>query len=188
MLTARTLIEAQVYTSVQTAADLSAPAVPPADLQPGVNVTEGETAWTYASASGDIEVPYASEDASRKVGVPFGLGVSTLIDAAQWAVLAATFARRALTADMAYTGQPGQDRSVVELNWEYAAYAVREALKFLPEDADEVPESAIWSEFGRQALAESPQLVHRAKLFDDLKYYEGTLSDFRALYDGPSSS
>ena len=187
MLTARTLIEAQVYTSVQTAADTAAPAVPPPDLQPGVNLAEGETSWTYASPSGDIEIPYVSEDASRKVGVPFGLGVSTLIDAAQWAVLASTFARRALTADMAYTGQPGQDRSVVELNWEYAAYAVREALKFLPEDADQVPDSAIWSEFGRRALAESPQLVHRAKLFDDLKYYEGTLADFRALYDGQSS-
>ena len=185
MLTARTLIEAQVYESVMTAADESVPAVPPPPVQRGVNVDEGETAWTYHSTVGDIVIEYVSEDASRKLGLPFGLGVSTLLDAAQWAMLAATFGRRALTADMAYTGQPGQDRYLVELNWEYAAYAVQEALKFLPEDAEQVPESAIWSEFGRQALADSPQLVHRAKLVDDLEYYEGTLSDFRALY-GPS--
>lgn len=185
MLTARTLIEAQVYESVMTAADDSAPAVPPLGPKSGVNVVEGETAWTFHSTVGDIEIDYVSEDASRKLGLPFGLGASTLLDAAQWAVLAATFGRRALTADMAYTGQPGQDRYLVELNWEYAAYAVREALKFLPDDAEKVPDSAIWSEFGRQALVDSPELVYRGKLIDDLEYYEGTLSDFRALY-GPS--
>ncbi|MFI5733173.1 hypothetical protein ACIA49_23875 [Kribbella sp. NPDC051587] len=183
MLTARTLTEAQVYESVLTAADESAPAVPAPDLQPGVNLVEGETSWTYHSTAGAIEVAYESESAARKLGLPFGLGVSTLLDAAQWAILASTFGRRALTADMSYTGQPDQDRSIVELNWEYAAYAVREALKFLPEDADQVPDSAIWSDFGRQALVESPQLVHRAKLVDDLQYYEGTLDDFRALYN-----
>ncbi|GAA0617373.1 hypothetical protein HPO96_12565 [Kribbella sandramycini] len=186
MLRARSLIEAQVYESVLTAADESVPAVPPPGL--AGNLAEGETAWTYASTVGEIEIPYAAEDASRKLGVPFGLGVSTIMDAALWVVLSGTFARRALTADMSYTGQPGQDRSVVELNWEYAAYAVREAIKFLPEDADQVPESAVWSEYGRRLLAESPQMLFRAKLFDDLAYYEGTLADFRALYDGPSSS
>ncbi|MFK4085634.1 hypothetical protein ACI2LF_16115 [Kribbella sp. NPDC020789] len=187
MLTARTLTEAQVYESMLTAADESAAAVPPPELQPGVNLVDGERSWIFHSTAGPIEVEYESESAARKLGVPFGLGVSTLLDAAQWAILASTFGRRALTADMAYTGQPDQDRSTVEVNWEYAAYAVREALKFLPDDADQVPESAIWSEFGRQALAESPQLLHRAKLLDDLQYYEGTLADFRALYDGPSA-
>ena len=86
---------------------------------------------------------------------------------------------------MAYTGGPDQDRSTVELNWEFAAEAVGEALKFLPEGAEVVPDEGVWSEFGKQAVAQSPELVYRAKLIDDLEYYRGTLDDFRALY-GPS--
>ena len=186
MLTARTLIEAQTYVSLVTAADPDAPAVEPAIPETGVNLTEGPDAWTLATTAGVITIPYASEDAARKLGLRFGLGVSRLIDAAQWAVVGATFARRALESDMAYTGEPGQDREVVELNWEFAAEAVGEALKFLPDDADEVPDSAVWTRYGADAKARNPQLLTRAKLYDDLEYYRGTLEDFRALY-GESS-
>ncbi|GAA2832137.1 hypothetical protein [Kribbella solani] len=182
MLTARTLTEAQVYVSLVTAADPDVPAVPPAGPQPGVNVTEGPEAWTFASQAGDITIPYDSERAATTIGARFGLGKSRLIDAAQWAVVSASFARRALDADMAYTGAPGQDGSAVELNWEFAADAVAEAIKFLPDGADEVPDTEIWTEYGRQAKARHPHLVSRAKLYDDLEYYRGTLEDFRALY------
>ena len=188
MLTARTLVEAQIYVSLMTAADPNVPAVEPALPEPGVNLTEGQDAWTLATTAGEITIPYASEDAARTVGARFGLGVSQLVDAAQWAMVAASFARRALEADMAYTGAPEQDRRGVELNWEFAADAVSEAIKFLPDDADEVPDAAMWSEDGKQARARDPRIVTRAKLYDDLEYYRGTLADFRALYDGPSSS
>jgi hypothetical protein len=83
---------------------------------------------------------------------------------------------------MAFTGEAEQDRTAVELNWEFAADAIAEAIKFLPDDADEVPDADIWSEFGAQAKARDPQMVSRAKLSDDLEYYRGTLEDFRALY------
>jgi hypothetical protein len=186
MLTARTLAEAQVYVSLAMAADTAAPATEPPPIVPGENLTEGEEAWTLASPAGDIAIPYASEDASRMIGARYGLGVSQLVDAAQWAVVAATYARRALEADMAYTGGPDQDRDTVELNWELAADAVTEALKFLPEGAEVVPDEGVWTEFGRQARARNPELVTRGKLTDDLEYYRGTLDDFRALYDNRS--
>jgi len=186
MLTARTLAEAQVYVSLTTAADPAAPAAEPAPIVPGSNLTEGTDAWTLTSPAGEIAIAYASEDAARMVGARFGLGVSQLVDAAQWAVVAATYARRALEADMAYTGGPDQDRESVELNWEFAADAVGEAMKFLPDGADAVPDEGVWSEFGRQSRAQTPELVTRAKLMDDLEYYRGTLEDFRALY-GQSS-
>jgi hypothetical protein len=186
MLTARTLAEAQVYVSLMTAADSAAPATEPAPIVPGANLTEGEEAWTLTTTAGEIAVPYASEHAARTVGSRFGLGVSQLVDAAQWAVVGATYARRALESDMAYSGGPGEERDQVELNWEFAADAVVEALKFLPEGADEVPEEGVWSELGSQSRAQNPQLLTRAKLFDDLEYYRGTLEDFRALY-GPSA-
>jgi hypothetical protein len=186
MLTARTLAEAQVYVSLLTVADESLPAVEPAPIEPGVNSVEGEDAWTLTTTAGEIEVPYASEHAARTVGARFGLGVSQLVDAAQWVLLAETFARRALTADMAYTGEPDQDRDSVELNWEFAADAVGEALKFLPEGAEDVPEAGVWSQLGTETRALNPQMLTRSKLVDDLEYYRGTLDDFRALYDGPS--
>lgn len=185
MLTARTLAEVQVYVSVTTVADDNVPATEPAPIVPGPNVVEGEDAWTITTTAGEITVPYVSEDAARKVGVRFGLGVSELVDAAQWAMVAATYARRALAADMAYTGGPDQNRSTVELNWEFAAEAVGEALKFLPDGAEVVPDEGVWSEMGQRAIAQSPEMVYRSKLMDDLEYYRGTLDDFRALY-GPS--
>ncbi|KMS76529.1 hypothetical protein ACM01_04920 [Streptomyces viridochromogenes] len=182
MLIARTLAEARVYVSLAIAADQGVPAVEPPPMVLGSNLTEGADAWTYSSPAGDIAISYASEDACRTIGARFGLGVSRLVDAAQWAVVAATYARRALEADMAYTGGPDEDRSIVESNWEAAAEAVGEALKFLPDGAEVVPDEGVWSEFGRESRARNPALVTRAKLADDLEYYRGTLDDFRALY------
>ncbi|TDO44460.1 hypothetical protein EV651_1343 [Kribbella sp. VKM Ac-2571] len=186
MLTARTLAEAQVYVSLTTASDTPVPATRPAPIEPGANLIDGEDGWTLTSTAGDIAIAYASERAARFIDSRFGLGVSELIDAAQWAVVAATYARLALEADMAYRGHPEEDRDAVELSWEFAVDAVVEALKFLPDDADEVPDVAVWSEFGQRARAENPHLLTRAKLYDDLEYYQGTLEDFRAIYGEPS--
>lgn len=185
MLTARTLAEAQVYVSMMTVADESAPATEPAPIVAGGNAVEGDDAWTVTTTAGEISVPYVSEQAARTIGERFGLGVSQLVDAAQWVLVAETYARRALEADMAYTGGPDQDRTSVELNWEFAADAVSEALKFLPDGEEVVPEAGVWSDLGLQARAQNPQMLFRGKLADDLEYYRGTLDDFRALY-GPS--
>ncbi|GAA0946000.1 hypothetical protein GCM10009554_41370 [Kribbella koreensis] len=185
MLTARTLAEAQVYVSLSTVVDESLPAVAPAPIEPGVNSVEGEDAWTLTTTVGEIVVPYVTEQAARTVGSRYGLGVSQLVDAAQWVLVAEAYARRALTADLAYTGQPDQDRYSVELNWEFAADAVGEALKFLPEGAEDVPEAGVWSDLGTRTRAKNPQMLTRGKLVDDLQYYRGTLDDFRALY-GPA--
>ncbi|MGW6276040.1 hypothetical protein [Kribbella sp. NPDC055071] len=185
MLTARTLAEAQIYVSLTTAADPAAPAIEPPQPEPGENLTEGQDAWTYTTSAGELTIPYASEDAARRVGAHFGLGVSELVDAAQWAMVAATFARRALDADLAYNGEPGDARRVVEANWEFAADAVAEALKFLPDGANDAPAAAVWTPSGTEARTNDPYLLTRAKLTDDLQTYRGTLNDFRALY-GPA--
>jgi hypothetical protein len=183
MLTARTLAEAQVYLSLVVAADSTAPVAEPAAIEPGVNLAEGPDAWTLAAPSGDLTIPYASEDAARTVDARFGIGVSQLVDPAQWAVVATTYARRALTAEIGYSGGPGQERAEVELNWEFAADALEEALKFLPlDDVGEIPAENVWSEFGRDAVARNPDLIKRGKLLDDYEYYVGTLDDFRQLH------
>ncbi|MEV5839101.1 hypothetical protein [Nocardia sp. NPDC052112] len=177
MPTARTLAEAQIYLGLLAAADETTVASPP-QIEP----IEGEHAWTVHSTVGDVEIPYDSEAACRNLGVRFGLGVSPLVDAAQWIMVANTFARRALAADMAYQGRPEQDRKAVELNWQFAADAIEEAIKFLPDHADRLPPSAFWSEQGEQLQRAEPERITRHQLFDDLEYYTGTLADFRALY------
>jgi hypothetical protein len=187
MLIARTLVEAQTYLSLALAADPSATSVEPPEIQPGVNLTEGEDAWTLTSAAGELTVRYASEEAARAVGARFGLGVSELVDAAQWAMVARSYADRALAADLAYEGEAlGTARRLVELNWEFAAEAQYEALKFLPENADRVPDEGVWSEYGRQAVEREPGLLTRAKLNDDREYYEGTLQDFIRFWNNRS--
>lgn len=176
MLTARTLAEATTYLSLVAASDTAR------HSRHETSLTEGTEAWTVHSALGDVAVRYQSEDVSRRLGVVYGLGVSQLIDAGQWIMISQTFARRALEADMAYTAQPGQDRATVELNWQFAAEAVGEAMKFLPAGADRLPKEAFWSELGEQFAREQPAGITRAKLVDDYEYYTGTLDDFRQLY------
>lgn len=178
MLTARTLAEAEVYLSVLAAgAD-----APPADGTPETTRTEGPDGWTVRSALGEVHVPYRSEEAARLVGATFGLGNSLLLDAGDWVQLASVWARRALDADLAYRGDPGQDRAVVEHNWEYARDAIAEALKFLPDGADELPDEAFWTELGLRTHAQDRELFTRAKLTEDYEFYRDTLEDFRSLY------
>lgn len=182
MLTARTLAEAHIYASVMAAAD-----APDAAADTGEDLVEGAETWTLSVRGYEIEVPYASEQAARQVGERFGLGVSQLVDAGQWVLVATTYARRALDLDLAYDNGPESERRSIELNWMFAADALTEAVKFLPEDADSIPASALWSELGRQTHQQQPALFQRDKLIDDLEYYRGTLDDFRALHGGPSA-
>jgi hypothetical protein len=191
MLTARTLSEAQVYFALMRVTGPDAPdlsAEPPDSTLAGTTRTEGEQAWllSFGTEEGriELEVPYGSEDASRRIGALFGLGVSPLVDAGQWVMIAGVFARRAFDRDVSLTDGKGtaEERHQVELDWEYAAEAQAEALKFLPEGADALPREAFWSELGERARAEHPETFTRAKLVDDYEYYRGTLEDFRTMH------
>src|SRR5262245_66055530 len=103
MLTARTLAEAQVYFALMRVTGPDAPdlsSAPPDSTLAGTTRTEGERQWTLTFGTeeeGRIEVavPYMSEDASRRIGAIFGLGVSRLVDAGQWVMVAGVYARRA---------------------------------------------------------------------------------------------
>lgn len=198
MLTARTLAEAQVYVSLMVATDGVPPdampdAMPDARQEqgvPGSRLAQGQDAWTLSYGDGaaliEVEVPYASEQSSRRAGARFGLGVSQLVDAGQWVLLGTTYARRALDADLALDAASVEQRRRVEVNWEFAAEALAEAVRFLPEGAAEVPPEAFWSELGTRTRNDSPELFTRERLLDDLAYYRDTLADFRSLH-GPSA-
>jgi hypothetical protein len=181
MLTARTLAEAHVYASVISAAD-----PPDATASTEEALVEGADTWTLNVRGYEISVAYASQQAARQAGERFGLGVSELVDAGEWVLVATTYARRALDLDLAYDNGPESERRSIELNWMYAADALAEAVKFLPADAAEIPASVLWSELGRQTYQQQPALFQREKLLGDLEYFRGTLDDFRALHGGPS--
>lgn len=185
MLTARTLMEADIYVALTRAQEGAEPGVeltPAPGFEPGVNLTEGPDAWTYASPVGDITIPYASEKSATLIGAHWGLGRSRLIDAAEWTAVGRLYWERGVEADMAYNGEPGKERDLVALNFELAAEAIAEAIKFLPEGVDEVPDSEIWTAYGADIKADDPHVVTRARLEEDLETYSGTLADFRALY------
>jgi hypothetical protein len=190
MLTARTLAEGHTYISVMAATG-PPPNVTLRPTMQDTTLTEGQDAWTLSYGQGadliEVEVPYMSEDIARRFGVMFGLGVSRLIDAGQWSQVAATYARRAFDRDFSLTDGVGtaEERRLVELDWEFAAEAQGEVVKFLPDGADEVPPQAFWSELGNWARAQQPELFTRAKVLDDYEFYLGTLDDFRTLH-GPS--
>ncbi len=200
MLTARTLNEAQTYFALMRVTpgdspDELAPALVNPPQEPNTTLTgtsrvEGPESWTVSYGDEDegviqVEVPYASEDLARRVGVVFGMGVSPLVDAAQWVLISRTYARRALDEDMTTVHPSPEVRRRIELNWQFAAEAVGEAMKFLPEGATELPPEAIWSRLGTETRAENPDWLTRAQLQDDYEYYTGTLEDFRALH-GPA--
>jgi hypothetical protein len=198
MVTARSLWEAEAYVALELAQREPSPGEqvrPAPPLEVGGNVIEGPDAWTYRSPVGEITVPYASERSSDQLGAHFGLGRSRLIDAAQWVSLAQLYGDRAIEDQLQYAGEPEPapgdrehrtKRYYVELSWELAIEAILQALEFLPEGADRIPDSAIWTAFGAGAVAEDPHLVTRARLEEDLEYYRGVLADFRNLYEPES--
>lgn len=197
MLRARTLIEGHVYINLMIA-DLPPPdgaaadpvAADTAASADNTTTTVGEEAWTLAHDVGnqriEVVVPYATEATARAAGLRFGAGVSELIDAGQWLLVAAIYARRALAQDLAYDGSSAQRWDDVVLNWGFAVDAAGEALKFLPELAEELPATAFWSEVGERLQLEDPEQFTRARLHGDLAYYRSNLEEFQQSHSRPN--
>lgn len=185
---ARTLVEAYLYISLTTSAEGLGDV--PRDPRAATTLTEGQDAWTlrYAGDGRQIEllVRYETEDEARRTDRRFGSGVSGLIDAGQWLQVAAVYARRALRDGLFYAQDPtGADRyqGIVE-GWELARDATIEAAKFLPDGADEIPLTALWTPMGAAARQESPDRFTRDRLERDIDFCRQSLDDFRRLHAG----
>lgn len=97
--------------------------------------------------------------------VRFGRGdePSRLIDAGEWLGVAELYGQ--VAAERLAEGEPvGDDVASLHHLLVSAAEAVGEVLKFLPPDAEEVPEGAFWSPGGRQAYEIAPERFTRAAL------------------------
>ena len=175
---ARSLVEAHVYLDLATSGGEGGGAAERAVL------TEEEEGWRVRLDDTEIFVPYVAEAEAREMEATFGTGISELIDPGQWMLLAATYARRALAAAMRYAADPssGDRYDEIVADWRFAADAVEEALKWLPDDADELPPESFWSEMGQEAFAQEPERFTRATMDDDLAYYRAALGDFLRLH------
>jgi hypothetical protein len=174
---ARSLVEAHVYLDLVASGAEGGAAAERAVL------AEEEEGWLVRLDDTEVFVPYAAEAEAREADATFGTGVSELIDPGQWMLLAATYARRALEAAMHYAADPssGQYDEVVA-DWRFAADAVEEALKWLPDGAGELPPESFQSEMGRAAFEREPERFTRATMDDDLAYYRAALGDFLRLH------
>lgn len=175
---ARSLVEAHVYLDLASSGAGGGGAAERAVL------AEEEEGWVVRLDGTEVFVPYAAEAEARETDTTFGTGVSELIDPGQWMLLAATYARRALEAAMRYAADPssGVRYDEVVADWRFAADAVEEALKWLPDDADELPPESFQSEMGRAAFEREPERFTRATMDDDLAYYRAALGDFLRLH------
>ncbi|MBB5628783.1 hypothetical protein [Sphaerisporangium krabiense] len=164
------------------------------DYERWTTLTEGRAAWTLLFDGPDtgprhkiiLVVPYETEFAARRGELRFGPGRSEIIDPGQWQLVGAGYARRAMRDDLLYAENPGDRQRFHEviLNWTHARDAVAEAAKFLPEDGDEIPETAFWSEEGAATRRDEPERFTREGLESDIALYQRNLDHFLSLH-GP---
>ncbi|MFC4529499.1 hypothetical protein [Sphaerisporangium dianthi] len=194
-LRARTLMEAHLYITLAASRDDPGRAAEPElDHEARTTLTEGEDEWTLRFDGHDlglalrveVRVPYATELEARRGRLRFGAGRSELIDAGQWRVLGAAYARRAMRDDLLFAASPGDPEAFerVVLTWESARDATAEAAKFLPPGASEVPGTAFWTEQGAAIRREAPERFTRASLEGDIAFYQETLDDFILAHTG----
>ncbi|UBU18567.1 hypothetical protein [Nonomuraea gerenzanensis] len=177
---ARSLVEAHVYLDL---------AVSGGSAQ--ASVTETPDGWLVRAGGLEVPVPYEAEQAARRTGTTFGTGVSELLDPGQWTLIGATYASRALEGALFFTADPSPDPGrfqAVVADWSYAADALAEALKFLPDGAEALPPETFWTELGRSARDAEPERFTRAKLESDLAFYRQSLADFQRLHAGDTAS
>ncbi|MCC5576512.1 hypothetical protein IMZ11_12805 [Microtetraspora sp. AC03309] len=147
-------------------------------------LTEEEDGWRVTLDDAEVVVPYAAEVEARRDDLTFGSGISELVDPGQWVLVGATYARRALEAALFFAADPSSDEQYMDIvtHWRFAADAVTEALKFVPDDADALSEASFWTEMGREAYEREPARFTRARMEDDLAYYRTSLDDFLRLH------
>lgn len=167
MRRARTLAEAALFVNLSAG-----------DVEP--ELTEGAQAWTMIVGEIEIEIPYRSEAEARQSGERFGFGLSELIDAGQWYLIAQEYAGRAVHDDLGFAAGEEELAEGARLNWEYARDATMEVAKFLSPGVEAVPAGAFWTSDGRQAWHDDPARFTRARLTDDISFYQENLDALSA--------
>jgi len=133
----------------------------------------------------EVVIPIESDRASDGDFLSYGPGRSRLVDAGQWHLMELANVGLAQAGLQRLAGRAPDDDTyrAVYGAWDAARACVDEVAKFLPPDADEVPDEAFWTEQGRRVRAEQPAAFHRIRLTAARAAYRRQLEDFVARYD-----
>ncbi|MCO1659137.1 hypothetical protein [Pseudonocardia humida] len=189
-LRARTIVEAHLYLDLLRADGGLGPD-DPGDPEGWTTLVEGPISWILrADGAGGrfapfgITIAYADLAEARRTGVRFGPGRSTLIDAGQWLEMAEVYVEQAVEAEMAVTGGRDDLREEALLAWRFAVDVAGEVLRFLPEGAAELPDTAFWTERSRQTRRADPERFTRAALEHRVRTYRQLAEDATDLLRG----
>jgi hypothetical protein len=183
---ARTVVEAHLYLDLLRA-DGSLGDDDPGDPAAWTRLTGSPTSRVLrADGAGGRFPPFDIPIAPATAGGPrFGPGASTLIDAGQWLEMAELYVEQAVEAEQAATGTGDADlRAEALLAWRFAVDVAGEVLRFLPAGADELPDTAFWTERGRAARRADPTRFTRAALQHRLRTYQQLGDDAAELLGG----
>jgi hypothetical protein len=184
MLRARTIVEAHLYLDLLRS-DGRLGEEDPGDPDGWTSLTEGPVSWTLLAdgAGGRFEpfgitIAYRDLAEARRTGIRFGTRTSTLIDAGQWAELGEAFAEQAIEAGLAAAGDGGREELDEALAaWDFAIDVAGEALRFLPDGADTLPDAAFWTDRGRALREDDPGRFTRDALEHQVRTYRAMRSD-----------
>lgn len=120
------------------------------------------------------------------VGRQFGYGPepSTLIDAGQWYLIFSRYAQAGRAIEDRFLPSPPDFESAEQVyEWySWAWGAVGEVLKFVPPGVDAVPESACWTQLGREIREQHPSQFTRPVLAEAMGLLERALRAYRDAY------
>jgi hypothetical protein len=116
--------------------------------------------WQTRHDVDDVEfVPERPQLPGPQDVVFFGADRSRLLDAGEWLLVSDLCAQAG-----SVPAGSDQERAEVRESMAIAAAAVAEVLKFVPSGADEVPDSAFWSDRGRTVREQEPGRFRRRRL------------------------
>jgi hypothetical protein len=191
-LRARTIVEAHLYLDLLRAQGLLGPD-DPGDPKHWTTLREGPTGWTlHADGAGgrftpfDVVIAYRDLADARRTGLRFGTRPSALIDAGQWCELGERYAEQAIAAELAAASAPGDPEASRKalLAWRFAVDVAAEALRFLPDGAAELPDSAFWTDRGRRLRRAEPARFVRGVLEHQVATYRQLAADAADLLGG----
>lgn len=125
------------------------------------------------------------DDSSDSTALSYGPGQSKLIDAGQWYVVFSFYVNAVRDVqERGCDALPDLDTARAIVDWlDRSRAAIEEILKFLPEGADRVAESALWTDTGREAYRYASDQFDRTTLERIIAGLDAAMQAHVARYD-----
>jgi hypothetical protein len=187
LLFARTIAEAYVYLETQLSGTTGL------DFDDYTDIVEGPgDDWTlvfdgdYEGRHYHYEIAYqqSPDDDDEEIHYSYGPEPSTLVDAGYWLSFSVTGAAQ-VSVTLEQLGELSPDPDTYEdlvLGLLRADAMLVEVLKFIPPGADEVPDAAFWTDFGKLVRKRFPEQFRRGHIEADRAKHRSKLVELTARY------